>query len=104
MIRDTFAISEISELSDLALFDKRTTSTFETDVRCCLNSFLLIMTPPLNLQMFWNILIEQTSLQTKLLLTEYWDVRYFTFILVCLFEIILIDYHLFFSSGVQVFL
>lgn len=52
MIRDTFAISEISELSDLALFDKRTTSTFETDVRCCLNSFLLIMTPPLNLQMF----------------------------------------------------
>lgn len=35
MIRDTFAISEIS---DIALFNKCTTSTFETDVRCSSDS------------------------------------------------------------------
>ncbi len=78
--------------------------TWGAHLNHCLHNFLLIMTPPLDLQMFWNILIEQKSLQTKLLLTEYWDVKGFTFIHVCLFERVLIDSHLFFSSGVQVFL
>lgn len=86
MIRGRFGISEISEPFDLALFAKCTTSAVETDVRCSSDSsFLLITTPPLNLQMFWNLLIEQKRLQNKLLLTEYREVKDFTFIIVCLF-------------------